>query len=389
MKTATPLLFLFVTSAASFQQPSPATELFKRVEPSVVLIEMKGPDGKIASTGSGFVVSADGKIVTNFHVISGARKGTVRLSNGDAYDSIDVIEIDQRRDLALIKINAVDLPTLPLGRSSALQVGEQLFVVSNPLGLTNTMSQGLISAKRQMDGYTLFQISAPISEGSSGGPVFDSKGNVIGVAVLTIPDGQNLNFAIPIDYVRGMLQSNSRTPLAQIYDERPAAPSPNLAPTKPTTDSTASIVATEQTSAANPAVLVPRPSEGMRKGSLGYVGSRMFQWTLEDAKVELGAPTGIRPSLLNGQETGKIYAFVDPTRGVYSFELTFANSNGLMTGVFGYPVGLTLDHAKKLFGENYRVAQKAPNGEKLLAYTDRRIILRVDKKDKIISIGLF
>ena len=112
------------------------------------------------------------------------------------------------KDIALIKIKAVDLPFLALGKSSAVDVGDTVFSLSTPLGmLQNTLSDGIVSGIRLGDGYKYFQISAPISHGSSGGPIFNSNGEVIGIAVATIEEGQNLNFAVPIDYAKGMLTS--------------------------------------------------------------------------------------------------------------------------------------------------------------------------------------
>ena len=154
------------------------------------------------------MVSADGKILTNYHVIAHSKQATVRLANKDAYDGVGVLDIDKRKDIALIKIKAVDLPFLALGKSCAVDVGDTVFSLSTPLGmLQNTLSDGIVSGIRLGDGYKYFQISAPISHGSSGGPIFNSNGEVIGIAVATIEEGQNLNFAVPIDYAKGMLTS--------------------------------------------------------------------------------------------------------------------------------------------------------------------------------------
>jgi S1-C subfamily serine protease len=130
--------------------------------PSVVLVETYGDDGKVSGAGSGFLVSADGKILTNFHVIAHTKRATVRLANDDAYDSVSVLDVDRRKDIALLKIKAVDLPYLKLGHSVSAQVGDKLYTLGNPLGaLQNTLSEGLLSGIRQMDGYKMFQLSAP------------------------------------------------------------------------------------------------------------------------------------------------------------------------------------------------------------------------------------
>lgn len=194
-------------------------DIYKKSSPSVVLIETYGDDGKVSGAGSGFLVSADGRILTNFHVIAHSKHATVRLANEDAYDSVEVIDVDKRKDIALIKIKAVNQPFVNLGHSHAAQVGDKLYTLGNPLGVfQNTLSDGILSGIRQMDGYKLFQLSAPISLGSSGSPVFNSSGDVIAIVEATMSEGQNLNFAIPIDYAAGMLDSRQTHPLESVYE---------------------------------------------------------------------------------------------------------------------------------------------------------------------------
>jgi serine protease Do len=95
-------------------------------------------------------------------VIAHTKRATVRLANDDAYDSVSVLDVDRRKDIALLKIKAVDLPYLKLGHSVSAQVGDKLYTLGNPLGaLQNTLSEGLLSGIRQMDGYKMFQLSAP------------------------------------------------------------------------------------------------------------------------------------------------------------------------------------------------------------------------------------
>jgi peroxiredoxin len=211
---------LLIVRAATPQAPNnnllTASELFKKVSPAVALIELE--DGNARFQGSGFIVSSDGKILTNYHVIVNAKTATVRLANGDTYDTVEVIDIDRRKDIALLKIKAVDLPYVSLGKSADVEIGATVFAISNPEGLKNTLSQGLISAVREGDGFRLFQMSAPISHGSSGGPVFNNKGEVIAIAKGGIDQGQNLNFSIPIDYARGMLSTAGTRPLTSVYD---------------------------------------------------------------------------------------------------------------------------------------------------------------------------
>ncbi len=154
--------------------------------------------------GSGFAISADGLIVTNFHVMQGADTATVTIG-GKTYNNVTVVASSHEYDLAILSIPAQDLVWLPLARNTnATSVGEQVLAMGNPQGLQGTVSDGIISAMdRQLDGITfgLIQTSAPVSPGSSGGPLLNMKGEVIGVNALSYLAGQNLNFAIPVELV--------------------------------------------------------------------------------------------------------------------------------------------------------------------------------------------
>jgi hypothetical protein len=186
--------------------------------PSVVLIEDIGEDGNPTGRGSGFLVTADGRILTAFHVIQHTKHAKVTLTNHDVYDLVSVLDVDRDKDIAFLKIKAVNLPYLKLGRSASAQVGNKLFAIGNPFGYENTLSEGLLSGIRQAEGFTLFQLSAPVSPGSSGGPVLTSQGEVIGIVEKQIPEGQNLNFAIPTDYAAVLLEARELRPLADFYE---------------------------------------------------------------------------------------------------------------------------------------------------------------------------
>ncbi len=183
--------------------------------PSVVLI--RTPLG----LGSGFFATPDGKIVTNFHVIRGASKATVITSDHVEHSDVEVIALDRAHDLAVLRIAAKVARPLPLADSSLARPGEHVVAIGNPLGLGNTVSDGLLSAVRTLPHLTILQISAPISPGSSGGPVFDDAGQVIGVSTFLIAGGQNLNFAIPINVAKPMLAGNNGRPLSAFALEGP------------------------------------------------------------------------------------------------------------------------------------------------------------------------
>ena len=170
-----------------------------------------------ASSGTGFIISADGEILTNYHVVKGASKLTVTLNSGDTYEA-KVIGYEEDSDVALIKIEAENLSTVQLGDSSSLRVGDEVAAVGNPLGeLTNTMTVGYVSALDRYintDGSPLnmMQIDAAINSGNSGGPLFDMNGNVVGITTAKYSGTTNsgttiegIGFAIPIDDVKSIL----------------------------------------------------------------------------------------------------------------------------------------------------------------------------------------
>jgi hypothetical protein len=304
----------------------------------------------------------------------------VRLANGDAYDLVEVIAIDKRKDIAFLKIPALDLPTAKLGRSNAVEIGAAVYSIGNPLGLQNTLSQGLVSGIRDMDGYRLFQMSAPISPGSSGGPVFSVAGEVIGIAVLTIEGGQNLNFAIPIDYARGMLSISQIQSLASVYEPEPPVAHPPPEPSK-----TESSVKTEPPSENTKSSKIP---DEMKQGSLAFLEKRMGAWTIEDAKRLLGEPTRSRDALAGKVIDGTIFAFPDPTGAMRELELNFAKSHGRLRAVYAYPYNATLKEAEALWGRNYRLVRNQ-NGTRSYVYQDRRLIVLTNANGTVIKLGVY
>jgi serine protease Do len=164
----------------------------------------EGPEReyKERSLGSGFVISKDGYILTNNHVVEGADKIKVRLSDDKEFDG-SVIGKDPKTDLALIKVEAdLELPTLELGDSDSLEVGEWVMAIGNPFGLEHTVTVGVVSAKGRVIGagpYDDFiQTDASINPGNSGGPLVNIKGEVIGINTAIIAQGQGIGFAIPV-----------------------------------------------------------------------------------------------------------------------------------------------------------------------------------------------
>lgn len=186
------------------------TDLAKKIGPAVFHLEVKDPNGTVVAGGTAFAISADGLIITNFHVVDGGATFTARTSQGAEFHAASIASFDQTNDLALLDLKANDLPFLELGESDKIPVGTRIVVQGSPLGLSGTLSEGIISAKRtEVDESMpnkgkLLQISAPISPGSSGSPVVDRRGHVIGVATLHRAGGENLNFAVPVESVKSL-----------------------------------------------------------------------------------------------------------------------------------------------------------------------------------------
>jgi hypothetical protein len=191
----------------AFGQVSLTTaQIAKRVSPAVVVIQGKTDSGDVL--GSGFIVSIDGKIVTNLHVIRDMKTANVQLANGRTLDSVLVLATDERRDLAIVKVAGFDLPALELGNSDALTVGEPLVIVGSPRGLEGTVTAGILSSIRDSgDGFKVLQTDAAVNPGNSGGPLVNAKGEAIGVVSFKLKSSEGLNFAIPINYVRGLLNN--------------------------------------------------------------------------------------------------------------------------------------------------------------------------------------
>lgn len=366
------LATLFTTTQQQAHSTVSGGDLYKAASPSVVLIEVHGEDGKVSGSGSGFIVSADGAILTNYHVIAHTKQATVRLANDDAYDEVSVLDIDKRKDIALIKIKAVNLPFLKIGRSDAVQVGDTLYALGTPLGLLqNTLSEGILSGIRQADGYKLFQLSTPISHGSSGSPVFDSHGQVVGIIESTIEEGQNLNFAIPIDYAAGMLTSNTPRSLESIYEPEPADESTTPPKAQPT--------------------IAAEPSQALKSDALDYLAQKIGIWTKEDAEKEFGQSYMRRDALNKLTVIGDIYKYKSPTATFSAVELYFSRDSQKLVAAYFYPQGVvSWLTVRGRMGRHY-TKHKAPNGTDMYVYQilQRQTGIYVDSQGNVINIGVW
>lgn len=198
-------------------QPAVLTteELFRSASPAVLLVEVYDDEGHARGRGSGFVVSNDGAAITNYHVIRGAYRASAKFGDGTFAPVLGVVAYDPGHDVAVVKIQAVSPPTLKLGNSDNVHIGDHIVAIGSPLGLQNTVSEGIVSALRG----NIIQMSAPVSPGSSGGPVLNTNGEVVGISTLSVTAGQNLNFAAPINWAKRYVGQSPARSLSEIAQE--------------------------------------------------------------------------------------------------------------------------------------------------------------------------
>ena len=200
-----------VAAAQSTAPRKDIPAIAKSANGAIVSIVMSDKDGHAIAQGSGFLVSKDGVIVTNYHVISEGSSAIVKFPDGAFYVVDGVLAFDKARDVAVIKAHGENFRTLTLGNSDQLQVGEEVIAIGNPLSLESTVSNGIVSGIRTVEeeGGKFLQVTTPISPGSSGGPLFNMAGEVVGITTLYLKGGENLNFAIPINDAKGLLLAKS------------------------------------------------------------------------------------------------------------------------------------------------------------------------------------
>jgi serine protease Do len=212
-----------------------AKEIVAQSTDAIVRIEANDKDGGGEKVGTGFVLDKSGLIATNLHVVAGSAQIKVKLHDGTPYEVMQIAGIDAGRDLAVLRIKPKqDLKTVRLGDSEQMSAGDQIVAIGNPLGVFDySVSSGLISQVRPVcdatdarcppGGLKLLQISAPISQGSSGGPLFNQFGEVVGVTTLIVAQGQAINFAVPGNYLKPMVAQ----PIAMTMDKFAADTSPD------------------------------------------------------------------------------------------------------------------------------------------------------------------
>jgi S1-C subfamily serine protease len=212
-----------VTAAQSAPPRMYIPAIAKAANGAIVSIIMSDKDGNPIAQGSGFLISSDGVILTNYHVIAVGSSAVVKLPDGAVYVVDGVLAADKTRDVAVIKVHGSNFRTLTLGDSDQLQVGDEVVAIGNPLSLESTVSNGIVSGIRSVEeeGGKFLQVTTPISPGSSGGPLLNMAGEVVGITTMYLEGGENLNFAIPIDDAKRLLLDKSTTIQAMPNESEP------------------------------------------------------------------------------------------------------------------------------------------------------------------------
>jgi ankyrin repeat protein len=210
------VIALFLYCASLFQIVHAANNipaLVKKIQSSVVVINMYDENGEELGLGSGFFISEKGEIITNRHVLMGASKAEVKTFEGKTYQVKNIIAEDKESDLLRFSLENPETVNYNLTVSTITpKAGEKVIVISSPMGLEQTVSDGIVSAVRDIPDYgNIIQITAPISPGSSGSPVVNMKGQVIGVATFLVTEGQNLNFAVPGERIKNLNINEEKT----------------------------------------------------------------------------------------------------------------------------------------------------------------------------------
>lgn len=214
--------------AQSFGSARSAENIFAEISPSIVRVHAADSNGRQIKQGSG-VVTGSGRVITNCHVVSGADQITV-ASGGDTR-SASVYVSDEEFDLCSLDVTGLSAPAVSIGSVGGLRTGQRVFAIGAPLGLELTISEGIVSSLREMAAGKVIQTTAPVSPGSSGGGLFDVDGKLVGIITFQQRSGQNLNFAVPADWIAEMRNRGSSSSSTGDAPAPPSAPARTSEPT--------------------------------------------------------------------------------------------------------------------------------------------------------------
>jgi S1-C subfamily serine protease len=209
VKTFLGVLMIAMVVASPVAKGKSPEQIFQEVSRSIVTIQTMDREGNLANLGSGVVMAAE-SVVTNCHVLDGGEQYAVQ-SGGTVHRGVLRLA-DADRDLCELQVGGLQAPRVPLF-TGRLRIGQRVYAVGAPEGLELTISEGLVSSIREIDGGQYIQTSAPISSGSSGGGLFDTEGRLVGITAFLIPEGQNLNFALPASWITDLAARSGSSPL--------------------------------------------------------------------------------------------------------------------------------------------------------------------------------
>ncbi len=262
-------LGLLAPCAAQSPAPAPAAaltpaEIVEKASPAVAMVlAFQSPGDTSANTGAALVVYADGDLLTSYHLIRNAYALQVRFKSGEVFDRVKLLGVDERRDVAAIRITASELPVLPAASPAEVSPGDPVVSIFHPQDAPWSTSTGVLSAYRLADeipgagsGFHVLQFTAPASPGANGGVLIDARGRAAGLITGAINGGQSLSFAVPIDSVLGLADTPPTKTFAsgaQLPSAHPAAPPAPAAPVSPTPVSPAPAPAAPVPAATMPA----------------------------------------------------------------------------------------------------------------------------------------
>ena len=240
-------------------RPLTTAQIAARSRAAVVTIETTNAAGGNVALGSGFIARADGFVVTNWHVMAGAAAATVTLASGEVFRRVTFLDGDPGTDDALLKIPGSGLPVLTM-TTELPAVGTRAVAVGSPLGLKDTVTEGIVSAVRVVLGRELVQTTTPIAAGSSGGPLIDAAGRVFAISTMMLDGSPEMNFGVPAKYALGFIRDGlPERPLTDVFQPAPSpasSPAPSLPSriAKARPDLTGSYVVSRARAAAGPPV---------------------------------------------------------------------------------------------------------------------------------------
>lgn len=314
------------------------TQIAESGTDSVLMLVALDRKGAAISQGSGFILTPDGLAGTNYHVIQGASSVVASFPDGRTFDLGMIEGADLDKDLVVFQLYSkgtqakpTDLPHVTLGSSKDAAVGEKVIAIGNPQGLENTVSDGILSAIRDVDSVRYLQITAPISPGSSGGPVLDSTGQMIGVATFQFNKGQNLNFAVAAEHIKPLLDQHFQLSLAEFQSTVGRAQRGQR--------NTATSEAAETPSPSSQSVT--RPLTGQFGGVVHNLSANVsaeFGIVIEDTSGVLSGCMGVKQPLFG---SGPLAGFVDGsdvsfivTSAIGKIAFTGQRSGGAITGTY-------------------------------------------------------